>query len=130
MSTWKNNLQKTGKILFCFTILVGIALFLWCFIRCPDNLSKLYGHTEVNYKYVMYFLSAFALWVLLLACSCCLWHDNAVFIWCNWYQRNHQQNDSPTEDNKKDKGNCKEHHKTEKQEVSPNTTVITVTYTD
>jgi len=132
MSIWKANLQTTGKILFCFTLLVGIIMFLWCFIRCPANLSKLYGHTEVNYKYVLYFLSAFALWVLLLTCSCCLWHDNAVFLCWHWYQRNHHQKHSlTTEGTKEDNVNKKnEEHKREVHEDATNPHSITVTYRD
>jgi hypothetical protein len=130
MTTWKTNLQMTGKVLFGFTLLVGITLFVWCFIRCPANLSKLYGHTEVNYKYVLYFLSAFALWMLLLACCCCLWHDNAVSLCLNWYQRNHQQKDSSTTEDGIGNKNCKEHRETDTYEGVPNTNVITISYID
>jgi ABC-type nickel/cobalt efflux system permease component RcnA len=130
MSTWKTNLQKAGKTLFCFTLLVGIVMFLWCFIRCPDNLSKLYGHTEVNYKYVLYFLSAFALWVLLLACCCCLWRDSAVFLWWHRYQRNHETDNISNKDSMKDNVNkkSKECCKSQAHEDIPNSNVTTMTY--
>jgi hypothetical protein len=54
-----------------------------------------------------------------------------VFICWDWYQRNHQQKDSPTtEDSRKDKRISKDHCETEELEVLPNTNVITVTYID
>jgi hypothetical protein len=130
MSTCKANLQKTGKILFCFTVLVGIVMFLWCFIRCPHNLSKLYGHTEINYKYVLYFLSAFALWVLLLACCCCLWRDSAVFLCWRRYHWNQEEDNATIEDSKNDNVSkiSKEHCKRQSHTDIQNSHVISMTY--
>ena len=95
MNSCGNILRQTGKVFFFFTIFIGIILFIGCFIRCPLNLKKLYGAIEVNYKYVLYGLTGFASWILLLACGLCLWRKNEL---CLWYYNNTVEHSENTEE--------------------------------
>lgn len=95
------NRQKdcTGTLklfVFGFTIISGIVLLTVCFIMCPLLLSKVREQSFVTY--VMYFMGAFLLWILLMALACCLWRINEVCLCCFRNQWNHEQKIKDAED--------------------------------
>jgi len=83
-------------LVFGFTIISGIVLLTVCFIMCPILLSKVREESFV--MYLMYFMGAFLLWILLMAFACCLWRINEVCLCCFRNQWIHQQKMNDTED--------------------------------
>jgi len=96
MNRRKDCKEMLRLLVFGFTIISGIVLLTVCFIMCPILLSKVREESFV--MYLMYFMGAFLLWILLMAFACCLWRINEVCLCCFRNQWIHQQKMNDTED--------------------------------
>ena len=109
MSMCNISLRLSGKVMFFCTLCIGITIIVLCFLNCPLLLQQLRNDLEFNYKYLLYALTAFSLWSVLLTLGFCLWRRNEVMMWfyngqtteCNEETRDDDDDDDDEEQEEK-----------------------------